>query len=123
MWAIDMAGMSRLSRDKMIEATNLTPLQSRFVKPPIIKECPVNFECRVHSKIKMGLTPQDHDLFISDVLATHINEDCLVEGERFSMDRARLLVSNGISHEYWSLGSKLGEDGIHIKIPNPHRKR
>jgi flavin reductase (DIM6/NTAB) family NADH-FMN oxidoreductase RutF len=49
---------------------NLTPLPSKYVKPPIIAECPVNLECRVVAFHHVG----DHDLFIGEVLLEHVDE-------------------------------------------------
>jgi flavin reductase (DIM6/NTAB) family NADH-FMN oxidoreductase RutF len=50
---------------------NLTPLPSKYVKPPIIAECPVNLECRVVAFHHVG----DHDLFIGEVLLEHVDEE------------------------------------------------
>lgn len=49
--------------DKFIEC-NLTALQAETIDVPIIKECPINIECKVEHIIKLG----GHDLFIGKVL-------------------------------------------------------
>ncbi|NYZ79127.1 flavin reductase family protein [Candidatus Micrarchaeota archaeon] len=45
----------------------LTPLQATAVKPPLIKECPINIECRVVAELDAG----DHTLFSGEVVASH----------------------------------------------------
>lgn len=47
----------------------LTPLQAEAVKPPLIKECPINTECRVVSELDAG----DHTLFVGEVVASHVS--------------------------------------------------
>lgn len=51
----------------------LTPVPSRVVKPPSLKECPVNIECRVRSIIGLG----SEDLFIADVVANVADEEVI----------------------------------------------
>jgi flavin reductase (DIM6/NTAB) family NADH-FMN oxidoreductase RutF len=82
---------------------NLTPLPSKYVKPPIIAECPVNLECRVVGFHHVG----DHNLFIGEVLSEHVDEDAVnPEGER---DENKLdpLIWLGVG--FYRLGEKIGE--------------
>jgi flavin reductase (DIM6/NTAB) family NADH-FMN oxidoreductase RutF len=51
--------------------TNLTSVKSNKVKPPLIKECPINIECKVTKIINLP----SHDLFVGEVVALH--GDCL----------------------------------------------
>ena len=70
----EVQGCSRCSGHDRIDKFarfNLTPLPSKYVKPPIIAECPVNLECRVVGFHHVG----DHDLFIGEVLLEHVDED------------------------------------------------
>jgi flavin reductase (DIM6/NTAB) family NADH-FMN oxidoreductase RutF len=81
----------------------LTPLPSKYVKPPIIAECPVNLECRVVGFHHVG----DHDLFIGEVLVEHVDEDKVnAKGER---DESKLdpLIWLGVG--FYRLGEKIGE--------------
>ena len=48
----------------------LTPIPSQEVRPPSIKECPVNLECRVVEEVETG----DHVWFIGEIVA-HTVED------------------------------------------------
>ncbi|MCA1809773.1 MAG: flavin reductase family protein [Lentisphaerae bacterium] len=55
--------------DKFAE-TGLTALPARHVRAPIIKECNVNFECRVAGQLKSG----DHTIFTGEILAAWVND-------------------------------------------------
>jgi len=56
--------------DKMAKA-GLTPLPSRHVAPPIIKECQLNLECRLHSDTFNGT----HHWMVGRVEAVHLDEE------------------------------------------------
>lgn len=53
------------------KATGLTPIKSKYVKPPLIGEATVNMECRVVGSIKTG----DHTIFVGEILAAYVSED------------------------------------------------
>ncbi len=55
----------------------LTPLASERVKPPRVKESPVQFECKVREVISLGDTPGAGNLVIAEVLLMHIAEAVL----------------------------------------------
>ena len=54
----------------------LTPAPAVKVKAPLIAECPVNIECRVHSKLELPT----HDWIVGQPLACHTAAD-VVEGK------------------------------------------
>lgn len=67
--------------DKFKE-TKLTPIQSVHVKPPSIKECVINIECRIYNKTRPPhqiLTPkhreapvsEQHTIYFAEVLGTY----------------------------------------------------
>ena len=91
--------------DKFAE-TGLTPEPAIHVKPPLIKECPVNLECKVIGVVSLG----SHDLFIGDVLVMHAAEEILLDGNRGRVD-----PSNGVifaMNEYWSFGERIETVGF-----------
>jgi flavin reductase (DIM6/NTAB) family NADH-FMN oxidoreductase RutF len=82
---------------------NLTAQPSKYVKPPIIAECPVNLECRVVGFYQVG----DHDLFIGEVLLEHVDEDKVnSNGER---DESKLDPLIWLGRGFYRLGEKVGE--------------
>ncbi len=54
-----------------------TELKSDFVKPPRVKESPVQFECIVRDVIALAETPGAGNLVLAEVVAMHISEDVL----------------------------------------------
>lgn len=59
------------------EGAGLTPIQASKVKPPLIKECVSHLECKLVAEYRCG----DHTLFVGEVVAAHVNEGYLKEGE------------------------------------------
>ena len=57
--------------DKFKE-TKLTPIPAKVVKPPLIKECPVNIECKVVEKIKP--MHSKYTFFFGKAVAVHADE-------------------------------------------------
>ena len=51
--------------------TNLQVSPARHVKPPLIKGCIVNLECRLASATPAG----DHTIFVGEVVASHVEDD------------------------------------------------
>ena len=85
--------------------TGLTPLPASVVAPPLIAECPVNIECRVMGIQEIG----DHDLFLGEAVAQHVDQALLDSEGRIRIDRL-----NGFAFvlgEFWTLGDKI-ERGI-----------
>jgi flavin reductase (DIM6/NTAB) family NADH-FMN oxidoreductase RutF len=60
--------------DKFKES-RLTPLASKKVRPPIIRECPLNFECTLSEEFRMGC----HTWIVGKVEVIHLNRD-IAEG-------------------------------------------
>ena len=86
--------------DKFVE-TGLTPEPAVHVKPPLIKECPVNLECKVIGTLSLG----SHDLFIGDVLVMHAEEEILLDGKSGRVDPSKGLIF--AMNEYWSFGERI----------------
>ena len=88
------------------EMFGLTPIPAREVKPPLIEECPVNIECKVMDIQTIG----DHDLFLGDVVAVHVDEDKVDENKNIITDKLDSLIY--ILGDYWSVGNKIGKHGF-----------
>ncbi len=88
--------------DKFSEC-GFTPEPASKIKQPMIKECPINIECKIKSIVPLGA----HDLFIVDVLAVHIEESVLSENGRFDASKTNLFTYLPLNGQYWTLGEKL----------------
>jgi len=84
----------------------LTPFPATRIKAPLIAECPLNLECRLIDIIQAG----DHDLFRGEVVAEHVDEDCLDEQGAIAVERLDTLCY--IHGQYWSTGRHLGDHGF-----------
>ena len=81
----------------------LTPITSEMIAPPIIKECPVNMECKVLSITEVG----DHDLFLGKVLALHVDSDKITANEKILVEKLDGFFF--AEWEYYRFGEKLGD--------------
>ncbi len=87
----------------------LTRAKADVVKAPMIKESPVNIECRVTEKKDLG----SHVMFQAEVVAVHVEEAYLDDYNKFHLDQAKPIVySHGT---YFSLGKELGFFGYSVK--------
>ncbi|MEM2904468.1 MAG: flavin reductase family protein [Candidatus Bathyarchaeia archaeon] len=87
--ATDLCGrLSGRNADKFREA-RLTPEKASRVRPPLIKECPVNIECRVVASIKPGT----HTLYVGEALAVHVEEG-YYQNDAVALDRFPAVLNN-----------------------------
>ena len=89
--------------DKFAEC-GLTQIPATKVKSPMIKECPINIECKIVEVDSLGV----HDLFTAEVVAVHIDESVLNENGRLDASKTNLFTYLSLTREYWSLGEQLG---------------
>ncbi|RPJ75823.1 MAG: flavin reductase family protein, partial [Desulfobacteraceae bacterium] len=86
--AVDRCGMvSGRTADKFAE-TGLTPAAALTVGCPIVRECPVNIECRVRRTLDLG----SHSLFLAEVLAVQVDAGLVDAKGRLRLDKAGLLA-------------------------------
>lgn len=107
--ATDYCGVkSGRDTDKWKE-TGLTPIPAQEVNVPLIKERPVNIECRVSEIRELG----SHHMFLARVVAVDVDEAYLNEQGRFELQKAAPIVySHG---EYYGLSSLLGTFGYSVR--------
>jgi flavin reductase (DIM6/NTAB) family NADH-FMN oxidoreductase RutF len=94
-------------RDKFKE-TGLTKMPSTHIPSPIIRECPLNFECRLVNHAVFGTT--NH--FAGEILEVHMDADKLRDvSDPASFDPAAMdpLVYIGGAREYRRIGDKIGD--------------
>jgi flavin reductase (DIM6/NTAB) family NADH-FMN oxidoreductase RutF len=99
--AVDFCGMASGAKVDKFAGAGLTPDPAEVVAAPLIRECPLNLECRVRDVLKMG----SHDVFIGDVVATHVEDWALDESGQIDPIRARSIAFVGRS--YWAVGPQV----------------
>ena len=106
---VDLCGVkSGKSTDKWALA-GFTPEKGAMVSCPLVKESPVNLECRVKEIRKLG----SHDMFLAEIVAVDVDERYFDQNDRFCLNDTGLVAySHG---EYFELGKKLGSFGYSVK--------
>ncbi len=104
----DFCGLTSGRDTDKFAATGLTKMESSVIKAPIIKECPLNFECLLESSTIFGTT--NH--FAAKIVETHIDNDKLKDlSDYTSIDIERFdpLIYIGGVREYRKAGPVTGK--------------
>ena len=87
----------------------LTREPASKVSVPLIKESPVNLECKVVRVDELG----SHHMFLAEVVAVNVDEKYMDERDTFHLSKAKpLAYSHG---RYYGLGELLGTFGYSVK--------
>ena len=69
---------------------------------PMIKECPINMECRLYDTVDLTT----HDVFIGEIVETYVEESVLTNG-MVDIAKVKPLLFDMSSKKYWSLGTAI----------------
>ncbi len=94
--------------DKFKEA-RLTKEKAQIVKAPLIKECPINIECKLKEIKKLG----SHDMFIGEIVAVNADDEYVRDNGNINYGKANLLTYMG--QEYFVANKKIADRGICLK--------
>ena len=83
----DYCGVRSGRTNNKIEEMKFTMIEGTEVKSSYIDECPVNIECKVKNIIPLGT----HELFLAEVLWSHIDSRLLDENEKIHFEWANLI--------------------------------
>jgi len=105
---LDFCGVASGREVDKFKELGLTPVPGSEVAAPLIKECPVNLECRVIEMKSLGT----HDLFLAEIVAAHMDEEVL--NEKGTIDIAKLspIAYCPQASQYWSLNELIGTYGF-----------
>ncbi len=108
--ATDWCGVKSGGKYNKFKEMNLTPIPAQLVKAPMIKESPINIECRVTEIKELG----SHDMFLAEVLAVHADDQYLnPETGAFDLSKANpIAYCHG---QYFALGKPLGKFGWSVE--------
>ncbi len=93
--------------------SGLTPIPSEMVKPPRVKESPVQLECKVKEVVELGDGPGAGNLIISEIVLMHINEDYLDENGKIDQHKIDLIGRLGTDYYVRASGDAL------FTVPKP----
>ena len=91
----------------------LTPIESEAVKPPRVKESPIQIECKVREVVETGDQGGAANLIICEVLRMHISDDVLDENGQ--IDQHKLDLVGRLGHGWYVRASG---DAL-FEIPKP----
>lgn len=108
-FAVDFCGTkSGKEIDKFKEA-KLNKEKAQIVKAPLIKECPINIECKLKEIKNLG----SHDMFIGEIVAVKSDDEYIKENGSIDYGEANLLTYMG--QEYFIAGKKIADRGVCLK--------
>lgn len=87
--------------------SGLTPVPADIVKPPIVKESPVNMECKVMDIITLGEHGGAGHMIICEVLRMHIDEDVIDDRNRIDPHKIDLMGRMGRAFYVRASGSNV----------------
>lgn len=105
----DLAGVKSGRDINKFEVLKLTKEKASNVSVPLIKESPVNIECKVEEIKELG----SHHMFIAKVVAVNVDEKYLDDKGKFCLEKANLIsYSHG---QYYEQGKNIGRFGFSVK--------
>lgn len=108
--AIDYCGTNSMRDVDKFKKMNLTPISGSIVRCPMIKESPINIECKV-TEIK---SMPSHDIFFAEIMAVHVDKEAI--DEYGHLDSSKINYVTYINREYHVMdGSMIGKFGFTIK--------
>ncbi|MNI58697.1 Flavoredoxin [compost metagenome] len=116
--AVDYCGVKSGKTVDKIKEMNFNLVESTNINVPYIKDCPVNIECRVREIMSLGT----HDVFIADVLGSHVDESLIDEKGKIHFEEANLI--SYCHGEYYPLPKKsLGSFGFSVAKKKVKKKK
>lgn len=108
--AVDFCGRVSGKDHNKFNEMNLTPVKAEKVSSPVIKESPINIECKVTEIKELGT----HDMFLAEVVNIQVAEDYInSEDGTVNMKHQELIAySHG---KYVQLGEILEQAGFSIR--------
>ena len=103
---VDICGETHGDVEDKFKLTKFTPEDAVIIKSKLIKECPVNFEC----KLKEVISYESSNLFIGEVVKVHINDTILNENGKINYLKLNPILY--AQKTYWSLKEKIGSRGF-----------
>lgn len=108
-WETDFCGTKSGKTIDKFEEAKLQKEKAKLVKAPLIKECPINLECKLTEIKPLG----SHDMFIGQVV--NVNVDDVYKKENGSIDYGKTNLLTYMGQEYFVANKKVADRGICLK--------
>ena len=86
-------------------ATKLTPVKSKLVDAPYVKEFSLVLECKLVHVVELGL----HTQFVGEVMDAKIDEDVIGDGGAIDVKKLKPLVFMPDTQDYYGIGNYVGK--------------
>lgn len=115
---VDYCGVKTGKKNDKIAEMNFTLKDGQNISVPYIDECPVNIECIVKNIIPLGT----HDMFIAEVVGSHVNEDLFDDKGKIHFENANMM--SYCHGEYFPLAKKpIGSFGFSVMKKKTKKRR
>jgi flavin reductase (DIM6/NTAB) family NADH-FMN oxidoreductase RutF len=115
---IEKTDYSGLVSGKQVDKASLFEVFYGELKTaPLIKECPINIECRLHDIVSLA----SNNLFLGEVVAVYTEEKFLTDG-RPDIEKIKPFVVTMPDNRYWAVGENIGRAWNTGKIISKERK-
>ena len=85
---VDFCGVRSGKKIDKIKEMNLNMIPGTHTNTSYIDQCPISIECKVKNIMPLG----SHDLFIAEVLGSHIDESLMDEKGKIHFEKANLIT-------------------------------
>ena len=93
-----------VSGDRTDKAKLFEVEESDNLKVPLIRECPLNIECRLVKTLNFP----DHDIYIGEIVETYCDEE-FVENGKAAVNKMDPLLFTMSDRSYYKLGGKIAD--------------
>lgn len=100
----DWCGLHSASRgaDKV---SQFTLFRGSLEHAPMIAECPLCLECRVHQTVDLG----SHELFVADIVGTWTEKRFLMPDGKPDLAKLQPFVLTMPDNRYWTIGEQIAD--------------
>jgi len=98
---VDICGCTHGDKVDKFKLTNFSKFDAEEINVPLIKECPINMECKLEDIIPF----ETHEMFIGKIVKTHIEDGYILEDSKPDFKKIDMLCY--INNEYWTLGRRV----------------
>lgn len=114
--ATDFCGVKSGRDINKFKEMRLTPEKASKVSAPLIKESPINIECKVTKVLELGT----HHMFLAKVMAVNVDDQYMDDKNKFHLDWANpICYSHG---QYYGLKKSLGGFGFSVAKKKKRRR-
>lgn len=105
---MDYCGSRSGRHEDKFEHFGLEKSEASKINVPLIKNSPVNIECRVKHMLNLG----SHDMFVAEVVAIDVNRN-IISGHKIDFGKLDLITYVGST--YYSIGELLAKQGFSVR--------